>query len=750
MSGHKQAADHQGTAGREAPITSKKDDYLERWRVAQAIHRTISSIPPGWSLRIAVTGAWGSGKTSVLKLLKEMQLEHEHDYLVVEYSAWRATGESGILSAFYEALDSSVRAANVDRGRQQRWLLSSSTWFRWLGRAGGTIALEASKAAAAAQFEPALAPILDGIKRVVEDGANSIVDALAAIKPEHIDNLRKALAHRRIVVYIDDLDRADPAALPKTLLALRDLLDWPGFVFVLAFDRRVVASALAEYSRAYGDLAERFLEKIIDVAFELPRPSPKAAQDFAERVLQETCDFVPEKTRRALAPYFPAHPRRTKLAARELAVLKQAAARHDPEELDWLSLGLIVLLRSADRQVADLTLEECSRNAGSDGQEDAQDSRHVLTEARKRFDDEEWAWVLRVRQALVDGLGSRFDPSEGEYLANLVYREPGFTFKEYRAVLAHFIEHACLPVACIAEAARRSGRPQGEDDVAVELARWAVVAYSKALTLAADSRLAADHLEMTREALHHLRLLSHLASNEAPTVIQSAMRRPEVATLFLQAVDIWQGFTRNERDRELRSLEGDLLRRLCALSSDPVALYMATDPHRRRILSAEREALMNTVREELSARVAEAAVRRLIERRPIRELFSNAQYCWLFQDAASPLYGTAGFEELRRALQEVEKGRPDEQSAAIRNLGELLDLNFVPHAWTGAEEQVKRHAGFFALVWSAFSGPRRQHRAAEEVRKRREGMLKAGMPPELVPLPAWLHEGPGLSSRQDS
>jgi predicted KAP-like P-loop ATPase len=116
-------------------------------------------------------------------------------------------------------------------------------------------------------------------------------------------------------VFIDDLDRTDPTVVPKLLLALRELLDVPKFVFVLAFDRGTVSRALAEYNTAWGPSGEAFLEKIIDFPFELPTPTPGQVKALAVRQFGELCPFVPLDRLNEVAALLPDNPRRLKLFA---------------------------------------------------------------------------------------------------------------------------------------------------------------------------------------------------------------------------------------------------------------------------------------------------------------------------------------------------------------------------------------------------------------------------------------------------
>jgi KAP family P-loop domain len=95
------------------------------------------------------------------------------------------------------------------------------------------------------------------------------------------------------------------ANLRNEVLALRELLDVPKFVFVLAFDRGTVSRALAEYNTAWGPSGEAILEKIIDFPFELPTPTPGQVKALAVRQFGELSHSFRWIVSMRLPPYFP-------------------------------------------------------------------------------------------------------------------------------------------------------------------------------------------------------------------------------------------------------------------------------------------------------------------------------------------------------------------------------------------------------------------------------------------------------------
>src|SRR5260370_727319 len=161
---------------------------------------------------------------------------------------------------------------------------------------------------------------------------------------DQIRAIKKKVKQKRLVVLIDDLDRCAPELLPQLLLSLRELLDLPGFTFLLAFDDEIVASALTENNPAWSDGSD-FLEKTLDFRFHLPPISEKQKERLVHRALAKYCPFVPEESVKGIQDLLPANPRKLKTLIRSLAALKPQIVRHGPGEFRWTEMLLAQMLR---------------------------------------------------------------------------------------------------------------------------------------------------------------------------------------------------------------------------------------------------------------------------------------------------------------------------------------------------------------------------------------------------------------------
>ncbi|MGH8994438.1 MAG: KAP family P-loop NTPase fold protein [Acidimicrobiales bacterium] len=241
------AVDESGAAGgqektADRPIETLDDDRMGRRRFAEELAREILSAPADEGYVLALTGAWGSGKTSILNMTAEAVGD---DAIVIQFNPWMFSGTEALVSVFFQEVS------------------------KELGRKRATAKVIAEKLATYGRLLSPVAAVL-GAGGAVEAAADLL--QRSASDPsvfEERAELKKELSKldSRLVVVLDDVDRLRPDEVRDIIRLVRLVGDFPNTIYLLAFDRRRVEECLGE-----GDLqrGRAYLEKIVQVAYDVP------------------------------------------------------------------------------------------------------------------------------------------------------------------------------------------------------------------------------------------------------------------------------------------------------------------------------------------------------------------------------------------------------------------------------------------------------------------------------------------------
>jgi predicted KAP-like P-loop ATPase len=155
------------------------------------------------------------------------------------------------------------------------------------------------------QYEDALAPTLELIPyggKILSLGMRLVLARSRKSRgsAKEIEEIFRRIAtesaklKRRTIVLMDDIDRLNATEIRQIFQLVKVTAPLPYVTYVVAFDRTAVASALKQDSGV--ESGEEYLDKIVQVAFELPAISETA---FAS--------LITEGIESLLANYPPAH-----------------------------------------------------------------------------------------------------------------------------------------------------------------------------------------------------------------------------------------------------------------------------------------------------------------------------------------------------------------------------------------------------------------------------------------------------------
>lgn len=264
----------------DRPSSNPQDDLFGHAPFAESLANSICRYPGNDGLVLALYGPWGSGKSTVLSYVRHF-LEQRPETVqpaIVTFNPWWFSGQDNLARAFL--------------GQMQAVLPAKNAKFKKLGDLLG-------------DFAEGVGGLID--LSVMTGGAGSKIGKLVGMitkrKPKDVPALKSEIskilrdAQTRILVIIDDIDRLTPEETRQLFTVIKALADFPNVVYLLAFDREVAALAIEQQSGMPG---ERYLEKIIQVPFELP-PVDRVALRAAlfkrlDEILGDTSDGLFDQT----------------------------------------------------------------------------------------------------------------------------------------------------------------------------------------------------------------------------------------------------------------------------------------------------------------------------------------------------------------------------------------------------------------------------------------------------------------------
>ncbi len=277
----------------DRPITTADDDRLGFTPVANHLAQVILDQSATDGLVFGIEGKWGSGKSTLINLTIASLENASPAPEIIEYSPWLVGSRDDLLSHLFDELAaaaSNIDAIEVSPNEQPRTLYErirkrifgdehlrlrrKERLKKQLGgklRAFGTMAGGLSRAMKATTvLGVPHAEIAGSLIDRAGDTAKSLFTSgsLTKRKAEIVEALK--LISRRIVVFVDDLDRLEPREASEVLRLIRAVADFPNIIYVLSYDVDVVSNTLQKAVQV--DDGRAFLEKIIQVSFRVPRP----------------------------------------------------------------------------------------------------------------------------------------------------------------------------------------------------------------------------------------------------------------------------------------------------------------------------------------------------------------------------------------------------------------------------------------------------------------------------------------------
>ena len=279
-------------------------------------------------ITIGVFGDWGSGKSSILKIIKEKfedpeGANNDDETLCIYFNGWTFEGyddaKAALLDSIIKELENNKKLSPEIRETvktKARKLWKSINWMRGAGLVMKNVALPAVSAYFTGGLS--LAPLamqklaewnIDSpqglIERLNSDEGNEFFQSLTKENHEEKSNVNPVAEFRsdfkdllgatnfkRLVVIIDDLDRCKPERIIENLEAIKLFVNVPKTAFIIGADPRIVRHAIeikyGNSNRIQDDnsrIIEDYLEKLIQLPYSLPKLSEPEVETYISMLI---------------------------------------------------------------------------------------------------------------------------------------------------------------------------------------------------------------------------------------------------------------------------------------------------------------------------------------------------------------------------------------------------------------------------------------------------------------------------------
>lgn len=269
-------------------------DLLNVGHLITAVTRTITN-PRLLPTTIGIFGDWGSGKSSLVQMV-HAELAKDPDTLCIVFNGWLFEGYDDAKAALMGTILDELRdkrGAATKAGALFTRLVKKVDWLRLVGLAAkGYVRIKAAVATGGGS-EAALALVKDAsegdpeeIQKVIKEGAEGTESGRQTVRDfqKEFQELLEKTGVKRLVVFIDDLDRCLPDRVIETLEAIKLFLFVPRSAFIISADEDLIQHAVRMRFPSIEGVKEAvgrdYLEKLIQLPIRVPPLSAAETESY--------------------------------------------------------------------------------------------------------------------------------------------------------------------------------------------------------------------------------------------------------------------------------------------------------------------------------------------------------------------------------------------------------------------------------------------------------------------------------------
>lgn len=258
-------------------------DGLQFAQYANILARAALDTPEPFT--IGVYGGWGSGKTSLMRMVLDL-VQDEEGAIGVWFNAWRYEKEEHLIVPLLAAIITEMNSHEDKlKGNLKTGLRNLRDALRGILYGVSIKGKIGIPGISEAELSVSPKDMVDRYEKLSQMATDRILDQSLYFRSfSRLDEISQTADAPKLVIFVDDLDRCFPDKAVALLEGIKLILNQPNITFVLGIAPRIIHAYLtAKYRKDY-DIKEEFYEDYLDKLVQLPFAIPDIRQSVEDYV----------------------------------------------------------------------------------------------------------------------------------------------------------------------------------------------------------------------------------------------------------------------------------------------------------------------------------------------------------------------------------------------------------------------------------------------------------------------------------
>lgn len=230
------------------------EDKLNRLLIIENLTNILVQINLESGVVVGIDASWGKGKTTLINLWEKYLEQNNKDFNIIKFNAWENDDSGSPLLSFITELDNTfpdteLKKKVLEKGKQ---IIRKISWVALDKVTQGIISEDTCK----------------------EDNGNDLIfkeKQRKKLKEDFKEKLSELSKDKKIIFFIDELDRCRPMYAIELLETIKHLFNIENCIFIIAWDKSQLSHSIKTVYGSGMD-SEGYLKRFIDLDYQLPEP----------------------------------------------------------------------------------------------------------------------------------------------------------------------------------------------------------------------------------------------------------------------------------------------------------------------------------------------------------------------------------------------------------------------------------------------------------------------------------------------